>query len=84
MHAGALHRPKASSRFSWARIPSASASAFVTFRLYRKDENLVLHCEQLRFESTASRAHIASELLKARRRLLNLVDDIDLKILGVI
>jgi hypothetical protein len=82
MHAGAHHRPKASSRFSWARVPSASA--FVTFRLYRRDMHGVIHVEILRFPTSESRMHIACELLKARGRLLNLVDGIDLRILGVI
>ena len=66
--------------FSYARIP---VSGGVVYRLFRRDQDHVLHAELLSFHPDCERRLIARDLRKARRRLRDRVDEIDLRIMGV-
>jgi hypothetical protein len=67
--------------FSYARIPMDGGGT--VYRLFRRDMKRVLHCEMRVFHPDYPRASRARELNAARHQLRNLVDDIDLKLLGV-
>jgi hypothetical protein len=67
--------------FSYARIPTDGGG--VVYRLFRRDMKRVLHCEMRVFHPDYPRAARARDLNKARHQLRDLVDDIDLKLLGV-
>lgn len=82
MRHGSHHRPKQTCGFNWTRIPETHGT--VCFRLYRRDMRGVLHYELLRRPITTPRREIACDLLKARKRLRELVDDLDLQFMGVI
>jgi hypothetical protein len=67
--------------FSYARIPAETGG--VEYRLFRRDQNRVLHAEIKRFFSDCDRRDIARILRNMRRRLRETVDEIDLEIMGV-
>ena len=66
--------------FSYARIPMDGG---VTYRLFRRDMSRALHAELCPFHPDCDRRVIAQQLRKARRRLRETVDEIDLEIMGV-
>lgn len=74
-------RPTGSGSFSWARI--VDRPGVVTYRLYRRDLHGVLHCEWNTIAAGEQRWYIALWLRGARKTLRDLVDEIDLSILGV-
>ena len=67
--------------FSYARIPMDGGG--VTYRLFRRDMRRALHAELCNFKPDCERRLIAQQLRKARRRLRETVDEIDLEIMGV-
>jgi hypothetical protein len=69
--------------FSYARIPLEGGG--VAYRLFRRDQNRVLHAEMLTFPSDwmCCRCVVARKLRAARHRLRNTVDEIDMEIMGV-
>lgn len=67
--------------FSYSRIPTDGGG--VMFRLFRRDMRRVLHAESLPFHPDCTRKLIADTLRKARRRLRDQVDEVDLKLMGV-
>jgi hypothetical protein len=73
--------PKHRGIFSYARIPMDSGG--IVYRLFRRDIKRALHCKMCTFHPNYPRASRARDLNKARHQLCDLVDDIDLKLLGV-
>lgn len=69
--------------FSYARVPLDGGG--VVYRLFRRDQNRVLHAEMLTFHSDGEccRCVVARRLREARHRLRDTVDDIDLEIMGL-
>ncbi|MFK2876946.1 hypothetical protein [Rhodanobacter hydrolyticus] len=67
--------------FSYARVPMDDGG--VAYRLFRRDMRRALHAELCNFHPDCDRRLIAQQLRKARHRLRETVDDIDLQILGV-
>lgn len=67
--------------FSYSRIPVAGGS--VVYRLFRRDQRNALHCEQRVFHPDYPRAAMARDLNRARHKLRNVVDEVDLKFMGV-
>lgn len=72
--------PRKTRGFSWARLVDDHG---VTYRLTRGDVRGRLYAEQRLFGKTCERSVIASVIRSARRRLLDTVDEISLKQLGV-
>lgn len=73
-------QPTTCRRFSWGRIPHESGC---TWRLFRRDIDGRVYMSGLDFRAGTSRAVIAGDLLKARHRLRDRVDEIDLAALGL-
>jgi hypothetical protein len=72
-------QPRNRNGFCWVRVIRDGA---ITYRLFRRDLRGVTHYEFHTFR-TEPRQVVACTLMEARHRLRNLVDDIDLKLLGV-
>lgn len=70
--------PNKYSRFSWARIPTEGG---ITYRLFRRDFNGVLHCEFWTFDVSENRDVTATRLCAMRKVLLERVDAIELTLL---
>lgn len=77
---GTLRRPNASSRFSWSK---KLAGFGVSYSLFRRSLQRRCHVRIQTFPADASRAAIARQLKRMRRDLLDEVDAIDLRYLGV-
>lgn len=71
-------------RFSWARlqVPKDQGRG-VTYRLFRRSIERRVFMEARTFRGFVSRSVIAVELLAMRRRLLEAVDAVDFKALGL-
>lgn len=67
--------------FSYARIPMDGGG--VAYRLFRRDMRRALHARLLNFHPECDRQRIARELRIERHSLRNMVDEIDLEIMGV-
>jgi len=81
-------RPTGKGTFSYGRVPCVDTREFgavtsISYRLFRRDQNGKLHPKFFNFAADTDRAEIAKTLNEARHQLRNLVDDIDLKLLGV-
>ncbi len=75
-------QPKKMAGFSWGR--SVSSVGLVTWRLFRRDQRGALHWMQLTPHHSWCRREIATELNRARHALRDQVDDVDLRLMGVI
>lgn len=69
-------------KFSYARIPHPESSG-VTYRLFRRDDSGRLHYLAWNFKRDCPIRQAAEDLNIARHQLRDLVDGIDLKLMGV-
>jgi hypothetical protein len=72
-------RPNAERRFTWARIPG---EGWVCYRLFRRSLHRRVHVRQETFIGI-SRSDIAHQVRAMRKALLDEVDAVDLRLLGV-
>jgi len=85
-HVTQRRQPAKGRRFAWARIPAAGDGEFTrytTWRLFRRDLHRRVHTVEMHVGHSWPRPRIAAELRRARRELLEHVDRIDLKHLGL-
>jgi hypothetical protein len=75
-------QPKKTAGFSWGRSIAADGSTI--WRLFRRDQRGSLHWRQLIPNQEWSLSKTATELNRARHLLRDQVDEIDLKLMGVI
>ena len=68
--------------FSYSRIPMIGGS--VVYRLFRRDQRGALHCEMRNFHPGYPRQSMARDLNRARHALRDQVDEVDLKLMGVV
>ncbi|WP_045769512.1 hypothetical protein [Xanthomonas albilineans] len=73
--------PQRNGGFSWGRVLPDDNT--VTYRLFRRDHSGALHISQLTFDAQTSRRAIANDLRRARHKLRDSVDEIDLVAMGV-
>lgn len=73
--------PQRNGGFSWGRVLPDDNT--VTYRLFRRDHSGALHVSQLTFDVLVSRRAIANDLRRARYKLRDKVDEIDLAAMGV-
>lgn len=79
-------QPAKGRRFAWSRVPAAGDSEFTrftTWRLFRRDVTRRVHPVELHIGHSWPRSRIAAELRRARRDLLDHVDELDLSHLGL-
>ena len=78
--------PKKTAGFSWGRVVGDSS---VTYRLFRRDQRGALHyfMQSYSFDELANdpriRVRIAHEINRARHALRDQVDELDLRLMGV-
>lgn len=72
--------PQRNGGFSWGRVPR---QAGVSYRLFRRDHSGALHVSLLEFDAATPRRSIANDLRRARHKLRDKVDEIDLAAMGV-
>ncbi|KWV17178.1 hypothetical protein [Xanthomonas translucens] len=75
-------KPQRNVGFSWGRVPAAGGAA-ITWRLFRRDYSGACHLISLTFKAETPRDEIAGRLLRARHKLRDKVDEIDLAAMGV-
>lgn len=73
-------QPSKRNRFCWSRI---ALDGCVTYRLFRRDYTGRIHPKKVEIVQPMPRGMIAERVNEARRALLDHVDNIDLKLLGV-
>ncbi|AVY67203.1 hypothetical protein [Xanthomonas translucens] len=73
--------PQRSGGFSWGRVLLSDTT--VTYRLFRRDHSGHCHFWQLTFDAAILRRSIANDLRRARHKLRDKVDEIDLDAMGV-
>lgn len=78
--ADTIRRPNAERRFSWWK---ATGDGFVSYRLFRRSLQRRVHVHAQSFPAGTPRGEIARKLKAMRRQLLDEVDAIDLRYLGV-
>lgn len=69
-------------RTTWCRV-LAGETGIVCYRLFRCDVSGAQHMAAVDFGSGVSRRHIAMELRRLRKQLLDRVDKLDFKALGL-
>lgn len=75
-------RPNETQGFAWGRVLTDDAN-LVTYRLFRRDHKNALHSHAVSVFSHTERKVLAGQLRRARRHLRDLVDEIDLRAMGV-
>lgn len=75
-----MKRPKPSTRFSWSRTPVEGGTLY---RLFRRDFTRRVHFKQITLQEGMSRSEFACALRKLHHVLLDEVDAVDFKLLGV-
>jgi hypothetical protein len=78
----ARRRPQRNGGFSWGRV-LADNDAGVIYRLFRRDHAGHCHFWPLEFDAATPRRSIANDLRRARHKLRDKVDEIDLAAMGV-
>ncbi|MGV1119197.1 hypothetical protein [Xanthomonas translucens] len=73
--------PQSNGGFSWGRLQPGEHT--VTYRLFRRDLTGELHCSLHTFHIATPRRSIANDLRRARHKLRDKVDEIDLAAMGV-
>ncbi|MCI2243838.1 hypothetical protein L3067_04345 [Xanthomonas sp. PPL568] len=73
--------PRRNGGFSWGRVLPSEQT--VTYRLFRRDMTGALHCLMRTFHVAAPRRDIANDLRRARHKLRDRVDEIDLATMGI-
>jgi hypothetical protein len=76
---GAFRRPTPGRRFTWSKI---EGERFITYRLFRRSLHRRVHVRQETFIGI-SRSDIARQVRAMRKALLDEVDAVDLRFLGV-
>lgn len=74
--------PKKQHGFSWGRFPMGD-TGIVCYRLFRRDIRGTLHMLVVDTRDGMDRIEIASRLRVGRRILLDQVDEIDLRAMGL-
>ncbi|QNH21201.1 hypothetical protein HEP73_02113 [Xanthomonas sp. GW] len=74
-------KPQRNGGFSWGRVLLSDTT--VTYRLFRRDHSGHCHFWPLEFDAATPRRLIANELRRARHKLRDKVDEIDLAAMGV-
>lgn len=77
---GTCRRPNAERRFTWSKI---DGDGVVTYRLFRRSLHRRVHMHTDTFPTTMPKGEIARRLKAMRRRLLDEVDEVDLRYLGL-
>ncbi|KMM77046.1 hypothetical protein ACP93_02455 [Xanthomonas sp. NCPPB 1128] len=73
--------PRRNGGFSWGRVLPSEQT--VTYRLFRRDLTGALHCSMHTFHAATPRRAIANDLRRARHKLRDRVDEIDLATMGI-